>query len=274
MIGESRGQGIVSRVRIVLVFLGIALVTAALLPPHLLCLALDLPPARRIPRLWHRAASRLLGIHIRVHGKIEPSRPLMIASNHVSWKDIIVLSAITDVVFIAKAEVRTWPVFGLLARLQRSIFIVREEKRKTGTQVNEIARRLAEGDTVVLFPEGTTSAGNHLLDIKSSLFGAAASAVPHSPTGKVYVQPVTIAYTGVHGMPMGRFHRPIAAWPGDIELVPHLSRILKTGAIEVDVSFGEAVAFDAESNRKRQSALIQARIRQMLEDSLMGRLPR
>ena len=271
---EGRGQGIVGHVRVVLACLGALAVTLVLLPPHLICLALHLPPRRRIPRLWHRAMCRLLGIHIRVHGKREERRPLMIASNHISWKDILVLSAIADVVFIAKAEVKSWPVFGTLARLQRSIFIVREEKRGTGRQVNEIAQRLAEGDTVVLFPEGTTSAGNHLLDIKSSLFGAAASAVPHSPNGRVFVQPVTIAYTGVHGMPMGRFHRPIAAWPGDIGLVPHLSKILRTGAIEVDVSFGEAVVFDAESNRKRQSALIKARIRQMLEDSLMGRLPR
>lgn len=271
---KSNGQGIVSHVRVALVCVGVFLVTAVLLPPHLVCLALGLPPARRIPRLWHRAMCRFLGIRIRVHGALDLRRPLMIASNHVSWKDILVLSAISDVVFIAKSEVRSWPIFGLLARLQRSIFIVREDKRKTGRQVNEIAERLAEGDTVVLFPEGTTSAGNHLLDIKSSLFGAAASAVPHSPNGKVFVQPVTIAYTGVHGMPMGRYHRPIAAWPGDTGLLPHLGRILRTGAIEVDVSFGEAVTFDAESNRKRQSSLIQTRIRQMLEDSLMGRLPR
>lgn len=268
------GLGIVDCIRILVVFVAVIALTLVLLPPHLICLAFNLPPARRIPRLWHRATSRLLGIHIRVHGRVEERRPLMLASNHVSWKDILVLSAVADVVFIAKAEVRTWPVFGLLARLQRSIFIVREDKHKTGRQVSEIARRLANGDTVVLFPEGTTSAGNRLMDIKSSLFGAAASAVPYSPAGEVYVQPVTIAYTGIHGMPMGRYHRPIAAWPGDIELVPHLGRILRTGAIEVDVSFGEAVIFDAESNRKRQSALIKARIRQMLEDSLMGRLPR
>ncbi|MFC0481633.1 1-acyl-sn-glycerol-3-phosphate acyltransferase [Gellertiella hungarica] len=263
----------VSRVRIVGVFIGISLVTLVLLPPHLLCLALNIPLWRRIPRLWHRAACALLGIRVRIHGRVEKSRPLMIASNHISWKDILVLGSIMDVVFIAKAEVRDWPVFGTLARLQRSIFVKREETRKVGKQANEIAARLAGGEVVVLFPEGTTSDGNRLMDIKSSLFGAAASAVPYSPNGHVYVQPVTIAYTGVHGMPMGRFHRPIAAWPGDIELVPHLGGILKTGAIEVDVSFGETVTFDAESNRKRQSALIQDRIRKMLEDSLRGRLP-
>ncbi len=273
MLTPGSGPGIVSRLRICFVLVSIVLVTLVLLPVHLFSLAFGLKLSRRIPRLWHRAACLLLGLRVRVHGSAEKGRPLMIAANHISWKDILVLGSIMDVVFIAKEEVRHWPVFGLLAKLQRSIFVKREETRKVGKQANEIALRLADGEVVVLFPEGTTSDGNRLMDIKSSLFGAAASAVPHSPNGKVYVQPVTIAYTGIHGMPMGRFHRPIAAWPGDIGLVPHLNGILKTGAIEVDVSFGETVTFDAESNRKRQSALIKDRIRQMLEDSLRGRLP-
>ena len=274
MVDAKGGPGLIGRIRIAFACLAVIGVTLVLLPIHLVCLGLNLKAWRRIPRLWHRAVCHLLGIRIRVHGRLEARRPLMLASNHVSWKDILVLGSLADVVFIAKAEVRDWPVFGLLARLQRSIFVRRDEPRKTGSQVNEIAKRLADGEIVVLFPEGTTSDGNRLMDIKSSLFGAAASAVPYSPSGHVYVQPVTIAYTGIHGMPMGRFHRPIAAWPGDIELMPHLGGLLRTGAIEVDVSFGETVTFDAESNRKRQSALIQGRIRQMLEDSLQGRLPR
>src|SRR5690606_13065505 len=123
-------------------------------------------------------ACRMIGLRVKVHGTIEANRPLLIASNHVSWKDILVLGAVADVVYIAKAEVRDWPVFGVLARLQATIFVEREQKRKTGDQVDEIARRLADGEIVVLFPEGTTSDGNRLLEIKTSLFGAAASAVP------------------------------------------------------------------------------------------------
>lgn len=274
MLAASGGPGIISRIRIGLVCVAVMLITLVMMPVQLVCVWMNLRAARRLPRVWHGLVCRLFGIKIRVHGRLETQRPLMIASNHVSWKDILVLGSIADVVFIAKQEVRSWPVFGTLARLQRSIFVRRDEPRKAGKQASEIALRMAGGEVVVLFPEGTTSDGNRLMDIKSSLFGAAASAVPYSPTGTVFVQPVTIAYTGVQGMPMGRFHRPIAAWPGDIELMPHLSGLLKAGAIEVDVSFGEAVPFDAESNRKRQSALIQARIRQMLEDSLRGRLPR
>ncbi|MGO8373973.1 1-acyl-sn-glycerol-3-phosphate acyltransferase, partial [Rhizobium ruizarguesonis] len=84
------------------------------------------------------------------------------------------------------------------------------------------AGRMADGEIVVLFPDGTTSDGNLLLEVKSSLFGAAAMAVPTSPTGTVGVQPVAVAYTRVHGIARGRYYRRLAAWPGDLDLLPHL----------------------------------------------------
>ena len=109
------------------------------------------------------------------------------------------------------------------------------------------------------------------MEIKTSLFGAAASAVPHAPEGVVHVQPVSIAYTGVHGMAMGRFHRPLAAWPGDIELLPHLLAVAREGAVDVDVDFGERLDYTQASNRKQVSRLVEARIRAMLGARLRGR---
>ncbi|MDX3926604.1 MAG: lysophospholipid acyltransferase family protein [Shinella sp.] len=258
-------------IRIALVVLVLFAWTMVLLPLQLLSLWGDFRLRRVIPRLWHRLACRLIGLKVRVHGAVDPNRPLMLVSNHVSWKDILVLSSIADVVFVAKSEVRDWPVFGILARLQASIFIEREQKRKAGDQAGEIARRLAGGEIVVLFPEGTTSDGNRLLEIKSSLFGAAASAVPFAPDGVVHIQPVAISYTGIHGMPMGRFHRPIAAWPGDIELAPHLLTILREGAVDVDVDFGERIEFRRGGNRKTVSREVEGRIKAMLSSRLRGR---
>ena len=176
-------------IRLALAILGVAVTTIALLPVQLLALRFDWKLRRRLPRLWHRVACRMIGIRITVHGTIESNRPLLLASNHVSWKDILVLGAIADVVYIAKTEVRDWPIFGLLARLQASIFVEREQKRKVGEQTDEIARRLADGEIVVLFPEGTTSDGNRLLEIKTSLFGAAASAAAHAPGGERPMEP-------------------------------------------------------------------------------------
>ena len=257
--------------RLAVAFLVLAVTTIVLLPIQLVGLRFDLKIRRRVPRLWHRVACRVLGLRVRVHGALETKRPLLLASNHVSWKDIMVLGSVADVVYIAKSEVRDWPVFGLLARLQATIFVEREQRRKTGDQVDEIARRMTDGEIVVLFPEGTTSDGNRLLEIKSSLFGAAASAVPHAPDGVVFIQPVSIAYTGVHGMAMGRFHRPLAAWPGDIELLPHLLAVAREGAVDVDVDFGERVDYSGDSSRKVVSRTVEARIRAMLGARLRGR---
>lgn len=257
-------------IRIFFIITGLVLTTLVLLPFQLVGLGLDLRIRRYIPRIWHRIACWLLGIRIRVHGTVERRRPVMLAANHASWKDILVLGSVADVAYIAKIEVAEWPVFGILAKLQKTIFVVREQKRRTGEQVNEIAARMTGGEIVVLFPEGTTSDGNRLLDVKSSLFGAATAAVPHTPEKVVYVQPVTIAYTGIYGMPMGRYHRPIAAWPGSIELLPHLMGIFKAEAIDVDVDFGEAIAFREGDNRKHLSAAVIASMKQMLQDRLYG----
>jgi len=257
--------------RIALAVLVVAAATFVLLPFQLVALRFDLRLRRYIPRLWHRVACRMIGLRVTVHGTPEKSRPLLIAANHASWKDILALGSVVDVAYVAKAEVRGWPIFGTLARLQATIFVDRGEKRKAGDQADEIARRLAGGEIVVLFPEGTTSDGNGLLEIKTSLFGAAASAVPHAPEGVVHVQPVSIAYTGVHGMAMGRYHRPIAAWPGDITLTPHLLGVLREGAVDVEIDFGEKIEYRADSNRKAVAREVEARLRAMLISRLRGR---
>jgi 1-acyl-sn-glycerol-3-phosphate acyltransferase len=257
--------------RICLIVVVLSAVTLVLLPLQLTGLAFDLKIRRYVPRCWHRIACRLLGIRIHVHGRLDHRRPLMLSANHASWKDILVLGAVADVVFIAKKEVADWPVFGTLAKLQKSIFVAREEKRRAGDQVSEISSRMKDGEIVVLFPEGTTSDGNRVLEVKSSLFGAAAAAVPHVPERVVHVQPVAIAYTRVHGMAMGRYHRPIAAWPGDIELMPHLLGVLKEGAIDVEVSFGETIDFREGDNRKHLSRAVVERMRRMLTRHLRGR---
>ncbi len=257
--------------RIVVTMTILAIVTLVLAPVQVLALAFDWRLRRRLPRLWHRIACRMLGIRIHVHGAIDRRRPLMLAANHASWKDILVLGALADVVFIAKTEVASWPVFGTLAKLQKSIFVVREERRRTGDQVNEIASRMADGEIVVLFPEGTTSDGNRVLEVKTSLFGAAAVALPLAPEGVVHVQPVAIAYTRVQGLPMGRYHRPIAGWPGDVTLLPHLMGVLKAGALDVDVSFGETYDYRDGGNRKHLAAFVESRMRRMLLARLRGR---
>ncbi len=257
-------------IRIVLVLAIAFLMTLVLLPLQLVSNRFGWRLSWYLPRWWHRVAHRLLGLKIHIHGDLDRRRPLLIAANHSSWKDIIVLAAVADVVFIAKSEVKSWPLFGWLARWQRSVFIERERRRQTGSQVSEVARRLADGEIVVLFAEGTTSDGNRLLEFKSSLFGAAAAALETSPTGNVAIQPVAIAYTHAHGLPLGRYSRPLAAWPGDTELTPHLIGVIKEGAIDVQVCFGESVVYDRDSNRKEVTKKVEQQVRRMLQAQLYG----
>jgi 1-acyl-sn-glycerol-3-phosphate acyltransferase len=227
-----------------------------------------------IPQLWHRIVLKALGMRVTVHGKPARERPLMLASNHVSWTDILVVSSVLRVCFIAKSQLGGWPIFGTLARLQRTVFVERERKRKSGEQASELAGRLAAGDVMVLFAEGSTSDGNLIMPFKSTLFGAAEIAIREHTVDRVYLQPVAITYTRFHGMPMGRQHRSLAAWIGDTDLIPHFAALLREGAIDVDIRFGEPAEFNAESDRKRITRAMEGEVRRMFATTLRdARLP-
>jgi 1-acyl-sn-glycerol-3-phosphate acyltransferase len=257
--------------RIVFAVAVIAVVTIVMLPVQLLAILTKAELGKRLPRWWHQVAARLLGLKVHVHGALSPDRPLLIAANHISWCDIVTLGAVADVSFIAKADMANWPIFGMLAKLQRSVFIERENPRKAGEQASDIAGRLANREIIVLFAEGTTSDGNGLYPFKTSLFGAAQFALKGSGLPSVTVQPVAISYTRLHGMPMGRHHRPLAAWIGEEDLLPHLGRFLSEGAIDAEVRFGKPEIFSEASNRKHLGKLMESRVRTMLAESLAGR---
>ena len=261
----------IGALRVFLVLVSCVLLSLTLIPVQYLFLKLDRDWKRRLPNFFHRTVARLFGFRIRVVGEMRADRPLLLVSNHVSWSDIVVLSATGHVSFIAKAEVKDWPVFGLFAVLQRTIFVERERRGKTGEQTSQIAVRLAAGDAMVLFAEGTTSDGNRVLPFKTALFGAAHAAIRESGVEEVIVQPVAIAYTGVHGMAMGRYFRPIASWPGDVELLPHLKGILREGAIDVEVRFGEPMVVAAATDRKQLARVMECRTRALLQSALLGR---
>jgi 1-acyl-sn-glycerol-3-phosphate acyltransferase len=222
--------------------------------------------------LLHRLNVRVLGIRIHRVGTATAKRPLLIASNHISWTDISVLASMLDVSFIAKSEVAGWPAIGWMSRLQRCVFVERDARRKSGEQAGDVAARLA-AHPVALFAEGSTGDGNVLLPFKSTLFGAAARAIAGGAAEKVFVQPVAFAYTRLHGMPMGRQHRPIAAWIGDQDLVPHLSSLLSEGGIDVEVHFGEPIEFSAGTNRKAIARQVEAEVRTMMQAALADPRP-
>jgi 1-acyl-sn-glycerol-3-phosphate acyltransferase len=240
--------------------------TFALMPVQAAALLLRSPAANRIPRFYHRRAAKLLGLNVVSRGIASTARPTLFVSNHTSYLDIEVLGSLLDCSFIAKSDMIAWPVIGWLARLQRSVFIDRLP-RNAGDHANEVAQRLAKGDNLVLFPEGTTSDGNRLLPFKSALFKVAEQAAPHSP---LTIQPVSVVATALDGMPLGRALRPIYAWYGDMPLLPHAWKMISLGRLTVIVEFHEAFVATGLT-RKQLAARCEQEVLRGMARAIRGR---
>jgi len=262
-------------IRFVAVIIALMVLTLLLLPLQLIAMMFNLRLQRHIPHLFHRALCALVGVRIREIGRRTKDTPLLILSNHVSWLDICVIGALNPVVFIAKSEVARWPVFGWLARLQRTIFIDRQARHKTGAATREIGDRMLGGDAVVLFAEGTSSDGIRVLPFRSALIGAVHHALGSSTQHKqITVQPMSLAYVGFDGLPVGRALRENVAWYGDAELMPHFIGVLASGAIDITVSWGDAVAYDMTADRKQIARDAEQAVRRMTSAALRAGPPR
>jgi 1-acyl-sn-glycerol-3-phosphate acyltransferase len=207
--------------------------TLALMPVQWIGLVLGCRWVSTLPTFYHRWCCRLLGFRVRTIGRPTIQRPVLFAANHISYTDITILGSLITGSFIAKSEVAHWPFFGWLAILQRTVFVDRRI-RSTAAQRDEISQRLAAGDALILFPEGTSGDGNRILPFKTALFGAAAQRGRIPP---VVVQPVSLAYTRLDGIPIGRAYRPFVAWYGAMDLLTHLWRMIGLGTVEVVVQF-------------------------------------
>ncbi len=135
--------------------------------------------------------------------------------------------------------------------------------------------RLAAGDALILFPEGTSGDGNRVLPFKSALMGAVESELGKDAQGHtryVPVQPVSVSYVGFHGLPMGRENRPLFAWYGDMELIPHLWEAVTAGPVDVIVEYHPPMTVNAMGGRKPLSARAEAVIREGQAQALAGRV--
>jgi 1-acyl-sn-glycerol-3-phosphate acyltransferase len=242
-------------------------VTLLLVPVQAVLVEAKSPLAAAFPRLYHRLCCRILGFRIEAKGALSERHPTLFVVNHVSYVDITILGALIKGSFVAKSEVAGWPLFGVLAKLQRTVFIERQVRR-AAAQRGELTRRLAAGDDLILFPEGTSSDGSRVLPFKSALFSAAEGKTGGNP---VVVQPVSVAYVRLNGMPMGRLYRPFFAWYGDMEMASHLWELLGLGVAGVSVEFHAPVMASAFPSRKALAVYCQGVIADGLAAALSGR---
>jgi lyso-ornithine lipid O-acyltransferase len=222
---------------------------------------------------YYRVLRYLLRIRLRIDGAPVGGRAALFIANHVSWVDIVVIGSIMPVAFVAKREVASWPLIGITAKMQRTVFVDRTRRQQSAGAVDEIVARLKGGTSVVLFAEGTSSDGNRVLAFRSALVGAVNEAI----AAGIPVQPLSIAYTGQHGMAMGRQHRPLVAWYGDLDFLPHIRDFIARGAVDAVVAYAAPLVAGREGadvDRKALTKSLESAVRALTVATLRGRAPR
>lgn len=250
---------------------GFVLLVVTFVPVHYAFRLAGRAQSGSLPILFHSFLVRLLGFRVRLHGRPlgeTTSDPVLYVANHSSYLDIPVLGSVIRGSFVAKSEVNGWFFIGAMARMQNTVFVERKAARAS-LQRDGLRERLEKGDSLVLFPEGTSSDGHRTLPFKSSLFSIVDK--PLESGSFIRVQPVSIVATEVGGLPMGRAWRPYYAWYGDMTLVKHVWEVFKIGAFTVDVVFHPAVSIQDFGNRKLLSAHCQQAVASGVDQCVTGR---
>ena len=219
------------------------LITIILFPSQIIGLLIYPPLGKLMPLLHHKFSASVIGLRIKTTGHISKNNGVLFVSNHLSYFDIIILGSLIPGKFIAKSEVAKWPILGLLAKATDTIFIKRQ-KNASRLQKKLIKQELEKFENLILFPEGTSTDGRRVLPFKSSLFEAPKLA-------NSTVQPLTIRYTHLNGIPIRYRDRPFFCWYGDMKFVPHLITALSLGVLKVEVKFHAPIRANQFSSRKK-----------------------
>lgn len=184
----------------------------------------------KFARLWHRGGVAIVGIKVRTEGLSTEGRVIFL-SNHVSHLDISVIGGLMPARFISKQEVRDWPVFGLLARLQDTIFVDRAPKLSAIKQSRALIQKaLSQGERLIIFPEGTNTIGDTILPFRRGMLDGLEAA-------NYKLQPVAIQCTAVDGKALQtQADYEVYGW-GDISFALHFWRAMGHKSIDVLVSF-------------------------------------
>ena len=219
----------------------------------------------RAYQFWSRGLCRIFGVRVTISGA-SPRPPFLLVSNHLSYLDILTLGTSLPCVFVAKAEIDGWPIFGAICRSVNTIFIDRRLKRKLPEILRRIEASLDAGQGIVIFPEGTSSAGAGVLPFRSSLLELAVD------LGRP-VHYVAINYRVPEGeMPV---HLSVAWW-ADMPLSEHLKNFLALPRIDCELCFGDepVAAGDRKSLTAELEREVQRRFRPMVAAEEVERLLR
>ena len=170
-------------------------------------------------RLYWAGMCRCIGLRLRTMGgppqrSQVSGRRVVFVANHSSWLDIPLLGGRLEACFVSKGEIARWPGVSVIARLGRTVFVSRT-RGATGRERDDMRGRLAAGDNLLLFAEGTSSDGSRVLPFRSAFFSVTAGEDPP------LIQPVTVVYDRLAGLGIGRKRRPVFAWYGDMDLARH-----------------------------------------------------
>ena len=195
-----------------------------------------------LPVYFHKILLKILGIRLSLLGKPSNLKPLVLVGNHCSYLDIIILSSLLPVCFVAKSEIKKWFFFGFLAKIQNSIFIDRNSLRALDS-FKKVSDSLSSKFSVIIFPEGTTNNGKKILKFRTSLF----KVFEDNPT--LRLQNFSLCYTHINNMPLDNRFRPTIAWYGGMNMITHLARLLSYSSVRASVVF-HPVSSSSGINRK------------------------
>lgn len=207
------------------------------------------PAGQWLVRAWMRVLNRVVGLHVRI--RCQPlTAPTLVVANHISWLDVSALAAVMPMTFVAKADVRRWPMLGRLAGMAGTQFLDRGSLAAVRPLLDGVAARLRAGHTCAVFPEGTSTAGDRVRPFFPALFQAAIDA-------GCPVQPVAIEY-GHDGV-----RDTLAPFVGEQSFGAHLWVLLGRPRTEVSLSF--LAPHDArDGNRRHLARRAQASVEQWL----------
>jgi 1-acyl-sn-glycerol-3-phosphate acyltransferase len=238
-----------------------AMIVALTLPSMVIqamCLALPGRAKVAFPRFFWGCFAAGLGLEVRVVGELaskRSSRPVIFVSNHSSWVDVPVVGAVLPGSFVAKGDIERWPIIRSIARLGRTVFVSRH-RGSTARERDAMQAVLARGDNLILFPEGTSSDGSRVLPFRSSFFALAEGRFTNDPDHRPLIQPVSVVYDRLNGLPAGRSCRPVFAWYGDMDIASHFWHMTQHLDMRVTVLLHDPLDPAAFPDRKSLSRAV------------------